>query len=191
MKTRFAVMALVVFVLGCLVFLTAQGGAESPQDKLPGPWANARVGDSLQAQALFEDLLGDIMADVEQTVTAADELTVTVRTLRTAKGKPPKESSKKMSRYASKADYDNAIAQFGKKTRDRKFNLDGKEIDAEEYERKDTDPKDRSNYAITYTVISRTVPSWILRVWRKTYISGQPKRDKLLLDVKRFSRKGA
>jgi hypothetical protein len=95
-----------------------------------------------------------------------------------------------MSRYASKADYDNTIAQLGKKTRSLKFNLDGKEVDAEEYERKDTDPKDRSNYAITYTVISRTVPSWILRVWRKTYISGQPTRDKLLLDVKRFLRKG-
>ena len=189
MKTRFGIEVGLICVLGCLVLQVALGGAQSPQEKEPGPWAKAKVGDYLETEGLYEDMLGDTVVDVENTVTAADDQTVTVKTVRRFKGKSPKEFSTKLPRYVSKADYGKLMAQYGEKTRTLKYSLDGKEVDAEEYSKKDTDPKEPDTYAITTTLISKEVPSWVLRISRKMYIKGQPRNAKLLLDVKRFFRK--
>lgn len=192
MKTRLVIVALFVcFFWGGLLLLATQGDAQPPQEKLPGPWANAKVGDYLEAEGLYEDMLGDKAVDVEYTVTGTNEQTVTVKTVRKVKGDAPKEFSNKLPRYVSKADWDKLLAQYGEKIKTRKFSLHGKEVNAEEYSKKITDPKERDTYSIITTVISKEVPSWVLRISRKIYIKGQLKKEKLMFDVKRFLRKGA
>jgi hypothetical protein len=188
MKTHLTRGMIVVLVLGSLGLVWTLVNAGSSEERVAGPWANAKVGDYLKVDTLFQDAFGTLDVDVQQTVTAADEKTVTVKTLRSAKGKNTKETSNTHQRLITREEYNKLIAPLGQKQSTLKYALGKLEVNAEEYNSKTTNPDDSGTYYTTATIISRDVPSWILRVTRTWYSKGDRKGTKVLYEIKEFRR---